>query len=131
MGNPAKPSELRLLEGNRGHREIVDNPKPEKSYEFPESPDWLDDIGKEEWNDKGKKLFVLGLLTTIDLSLFAGLCENWSNYRKSKTRKDKMEFFKEYRICCALFGMSPSSRSKLEVKKPIDKPSKMEGLING
>ncbi len=61
MGNPAKPRELKLLEGNRGHRKIKDNPKPEKPYEFPKAPDWLDEIGKEEWEDKGKRLFMLGV----------------------------------------------------------------------
>ena len=131
MSYKAKPTELKLLEGNRGCRKIKDNPKPEKPYEFPKAPDWLDEIGKEEWKDKGSKLFRLGLLTTVDLTLFAGQCDAWSNFRKSSERIDRMTYFKEYRMCCELFGMSPSSRSKLEVKKPIDKPSKMEGLING
>jgi len=131
MSNPAKPTELKLLEGNRGHRKIKDNPKPDKPYEFPDPPDWLDEIGKEEWKNIGKRLFALGLLTTIDLPLFAGMCDNYSKYRTSTKRIDRMAYFTEYRICASLFGMSPSSRSKLEVKKPIDKPSKMEGLING
>ena len=130
MSYKAKPTELKLLEGNRGHRKIRDNPKPEKPYEFPKAPDWLDEIGKEEWNDKGNRLFKLGMLTTVDLALFAGQCDNWSKYRKATERLDRMTYFKEYRMCCELFGMSPSSRSKLEVKKPIDKPSKMESLIN-
>ena len=131
MSNKAKPSQLKLLEGNRGHRTIKNNPKPEKPYELPKAPDWLDEIGKEEWNDKGKRLFVLGMLTTVDLSLFAGMCDNWSKYRKATERLDRMTYFKEYRMCCELFGMSPSSRAKLEVKTSIDKPSRIEELISG
>ncbi len=130
MSYKAKPTELKLLEGNRGHRKIKDNPKPEKPYEFPDPPDWLDEIGKEEWEDKGKRLFALGMLTTVDLALFAGQCDNWSKYRKATERLDRMTYFKEYRMCCELFGMSPSSRSKLEIKTSIDKPSILEELYN-
>ena len=130
MNNKAKPTELKLLEGNRGHGKIKDNPKPEKPYEFPKAPDWLDEMGKEEWENLGKRLFAIGLLTTVDLSLFAGTCDNYSKYRKATTRVDRLAYFHEYRMCCELFGMSPSSRSKLEVKTTIDEPSKMEELLS-
>ena len=129
MGNKPKPAQIRLLEGNRGHRSIPDNPKPLKPNEFPEPPDWLDGIGKEEWKKRGTELYALGLITIVDLPLFAGVCDNFSRYIRAKDRVDKLAYYREFRISCIEFGMSPVARVKLDVKPNVGKPSKMEGLI--
>ena len=130
-GRKPKSAALRLLEGNPGHRPIKQGVIVPKVDNLPDAPNWLDEMGKKEWNEKGKILFGLGILSNIDLSLFAGLCDLYSNYRHSAERVDRMSYFKEYRICCELFGMTPSSRMKLNVKAPAGKRSRIEELIDG
>ena len=56
MKNIPKPPEIKLLEGHRGHRPIKKSITTPKADKFPNPPEWLDDIGKKEWIDKGKIL---------------------------------------------------------------------------
>jgi P27 family predicted phage terminase small subunit len=73
VGRKPKPTKLKLLQGNAGHRKIKKNePKPKEV--MPECPPFLDDIAKEEWNRFSGVLNDLGLLTEIDGTEFAGYC---------------------------------------------------------
>lgn len=150
MSNKPKPTELRLLEGNRSHRPIPNNPDPEKV--FPKPPKWLDRTGKKEWRKRGKELYNLGLLTILDLPAFGIYCDMYSEYEQAKKVKeseeyknlnfmDQLKVDKEIRIAKDKyaqqvrmydieFGMTPSSRTRLDVKEVTDdKSSIMEKLI--
>jgi len=123
MSNKPKPSELRELEGNPGHRPIPNVPKPQLS--FPSPPDDMDDIAKAEWMRAGKELYDMGILNVLDLSLFEFYCRIYSKCKQEPTNAD----IRELRMYATEFGMSPSARTKIAVKDKEDE-SEMERLLN-
>ncbi len=77
QGRKPKPTNLKFLQGNAGHRKIKKN-EPKPSEVMPECPPFLDNIGKKEWNRFSKVLNGLGLLTEIDGTAFASYCQLYS-----------------------------------------------------
>jgi len=69
-----KPTKLKVLEGNAGHRPLPTN-EPEPKSVMPTMPDDLDKDAQEVWTVLGPKLFRLGLLTEADGDAFAILCQ--------------------------------------------------------
>ena len=81
-GRPPTPTSLRLLQGNPQHRPINDQePKPKPIA--PRCPSWLSPVAKRHWRDLAPELERIGVLTTIDVGAFAGLCESWAQYREA------------------------------------------------
>ncbi len=77
VGRKPKPTKLKLLQGNAGHRKIKKNePKPDNV--LPECPPFLDVIAKREWKRFSKVLNDLGLLTEVDGTAFASYCQLYS-----------------------------------------------------
>lgn len=74
-----KPTALKILEGNPGKRKIKDTgePMPNVLDVIPDPPEWLMPDAVDEWNKLAPSLMALGLLTEVDLSAFATLCQNW------------------------------------------------------
>jgi P27 family predicted phage terminase small subunit len=71
-GPAPKPTALRELEGNPGHRPINrSEPKPEPGATC---PDWLSDDAKAEWARVAPELEGLGLLTKVDMAALAAYC---------------------------------------------------------
>ena len=81
-GRPPTPTPLRLLQGNPQHRPINDQePKPKPIA--PRCPSWLSPVAKRHWRELAPELERIGVLTTIDVGAFAGLCESWAQYREA------------------------------------------------
>lgn len=71
---PSKPTALKLLEGNRGKRDLpTDEPKPRPIA--PPVPSDIDTQAKKVWHRLAPKLEKLGLLTETDGDAFANLCQ--------------------------------------------------------
>ena len=133
-GRKPKPTALRLLEGNREHRPIPPNePKP-KSVK-PKKPAWLDRVARREWNRMCKLLEPLGLLSEIDGAALGIYCQAFSRLVLAekaiaehgivyvdglalRTRPEVLiaeKAMKTLRAVAAEFGMTPSSRSRIQV----------------
>ena len=69
---PSKPTRLKILEGNRGKRNLEN--EPEAPTLLSEPPEYLDDIAKEKWGYYLKKFEQTGLITEMDYDAFAFLC---------------------------------------------------------
>lgn len=68
-----KPTELKILEGNPGHRHIDENEiKPKKV--LPRPPVWLGKEAKKEWKKMGQILYSYKLLTEMDITAFTNYC---------------------------------------------------------
>lgn len=119
MSNKPKPTALRVLEGNRGHRPIPENPQPALSY--PKPPRSLDGnrVARREWRKRGKALYNLGILTELDLPAFEMYCVLYSQWYNADADR-KMAYAKEARMFMNEFGMTPSSRTKIHVKEKDD-----------
>jgi len=116
-GRKPKPKELRILEGNPGHRPIPEIPESD-AYK-PAMPKYFTVEAKQEWNRKVDELFRLGLLTKLNHTLFETLCVAFGEFKKAvraKDNKNALSWLKEYRMLCGEFGMSPAAIMKMPVR---------------
>lgn len=88
MGRKPKPPYLKLLTGNPGHRPIPDVITPEPV--LPDPPDFLSDEAADEWRRLALPLSTLGLLSALDLAVFAAYCASYGIWRQATaTLKDE------------------------------------------
>ena len=150
MVNKAKPTVLKLLEGNPGQRPLnVNEPQPES--ELPQCPDWLADEAKIEWDRIVPELYRLGLITKIDVTALIGYCQSWGRYVEAeKYLNDNdtimvadsgymqqvpqvgiaQKYLKQCQSFMTEFGLTPSSRGRLQLPgHSEDDP--MEKLLSG
>jgi P27 family predicted phage terminase small subunit len=137
VGRKPKPSALRELAGNVGHRPINKNePKPTG---VPTCPAMLNAVAKAEWQRVRKELVPMGLLTNVDRAALMAYCvvyarwvkaedqiENLGEYIKSSksgyliqapwvgVANKALELMHKY---ATEFGFTPSSRSRLSVER--------------
>jgi P27 family predicted phage terminase small subunit len=139
-GRRPKPTKLKALEGNRGKRPLNENePQPPAvTITNAKPPAFLDATARIEWNRQVPQLIHLGILTSLDLSMFAAYCESFSTYIDALARikklgkvvigsrgtltknpylriareakQDMLRFAQEY-------GITPGSRTRLHVEK--------------
>lgn len=131
------------LRGNPGKAKLNDHEaEPTKLTKMPEPPDFLGEHGVKCWNINGPLLIELGLLTNADLELFGTFCQaihimimssqdiNANGMTiigaRGKTRNPALATFASasatIRSLSSEFGMTPSSRSRIQVPDP-DGPS--------
>jgi P27 family predicted phage terminase small subunit len=130
-----KPTSLRILEGNPGHRPIDKNtPKPAPIR--PTCPSWLLPEAKREWRRLAPELERLGLLTTLDRATFACYCESWAWVRRceaiiaqeGQVVAGHRGIMKKHPLLSALnaatdsmltvareFGLTPQARTRIQV----------------
>ena len=151
-GTKPKPTAIKLLEGvTRKDRLNMNEPKP--SPLMPECPEWLGKVAKQEWERKSKELYDMQILTVIDDNLLALYCymysiiveckeiideaggiEKYCEGKNSQTQPVVTMMFKAIDNLKSLgsqFGMSPSSRTRIDVKMPEEEDSIMQRLIDG
>jgi P27 family predicted phage terminase small subunit len=101
------------------------------------APDWLNERATAKWDELALRLHSLGLLTEIDLDVFAAYCVSWSNWRDAEeciqkygaTTKAQSGYeavsphvtraknhLAELIKLQNLLGLSPSARTRIEVE---------------
>lgn len=143
-GRPRKPSVIKKAQGTWRARQSPKN-EPQPEIKLPAPPACLDGIGKAEWRRAGKILEKHGLVSHMDRSAFVGYCAAWSavvhaeralkadGYFVEHTNNDghtnlvkhpavqvKFEALRTMERFLTHFGMSPSTRGKVEGKPPED-----------
>lgn len=152
VSNRPKPTALRVLEGNRGNVEIKHNLMLPPA--LPKSPKTLDRIGKKKWKQLAQEFYALGVLTEIDVDALEVYCNLYSDFvqasnelrgkefdnldptekaiKSKEIRIKKMQIAKEMRLYMVEFGMTPASRTKLDIKKTDPKrTSKLTRILDG
>jgi P27 family predicted phage terminase small subunit len=146
-GRKRKPTQLRLVEGNAGHRPIPESPKaPER--DLPDPPRFLHKFAREEWKRIANDLYDMGVLSFIDRAGFAGYCQAYARWRQAeeaimavqKANKSDPTFsllakttggnviqhplvstanaaMRDMARLAAEFGLTPSGRAGLESKR--------------
>lgn len=149
VGRKPKPTQLRIIEGKRGHRPLNESePKPEAGA--PTRPEWLLTEAKREWGRIVPELDRLGLLTKIDRGALAGYCQAYGRAVEAEAmlKKDGLTFEtpngyvqqrpevsiaqKSWQLAKAFateFGLTPSSRSRLSIETAQDE-DEWEGLLD-
>ena len=85
-GPSPKPSSLKKLHGTfRPDRAPEHEAIPNlASRDQLKAPDWLSERATAKWGELSLRLHSLGLLTEIDLDVFAAYCVSWSNWRAAE-----------------------------------------------
>jgi P27 family predicted phage terminase small subunit len=138
-GRPPKPTRLKILSGNPGKRPL-NAAEPQPARGVPPCPAWLDDYAKEKWGELAELLHGLGVLTLADGETLTVLCNAWSELRhandllasEGRTQEStrggskphpavmmQRTAWRTIREYSTLFGLDPSSRSRLSVP-PVD-----------
>ncbi len=74
-GPVAKPVELKVLEGNRGHRPQNLDQVFRPQVGVPDAPKWLSLEARKAWRRLSVELVSYNLLSTVDRDAFAMLCQ--------------------------------------------------------
>lgn len=134
-GRKPKPTALKLLEGNPGKR-AINHAEPQPEKKAPKCPDWLLAEAKKEWRRMARELELMGLLTTMDMTAFAGYCQAYARWQEAEmfiaqhgsifiTPSGYVQQVPQVSIAqqnlkimqsfSAEFGLTPASRSRLQV----------------
>jgi P27 family predicted phage terminase small subunit len=140
------PTQLKILRGNPGRRKLPgDEPRPKVGA--PHCPSFLDATAKSIWRALAPELARLGLLTIVDGGALAGYCQAWAEFEiATKTLRKEGRFFKTesgylaphpavaqqrsaltaIRAFAGLFGLDPSSRSRIHAPTPPADQGKLD-----
>jgi P27 family predicted phage terminase small subunit len=147
-GRNAKPTALKELEGNQGHRKL-NHAEPQPDKVAPEMPKGMPKAAQREWKKMERLLLKHGLLTEIDGKALAGYCLCQAiieeavreikargqyivtHYQDKHTSEiivgdvksnpavsDLNRALAQQKSFEIEFGLTPASRSKLKVEKP-------------
>lgn len=138
-GRKRLPTKLHLLRGNAGKRALPKG-EPEPKAVLPPPPPHLDEEAVRQWNELGKKLEPLGLVTEIDVGQLAIYCAAWSRWVQAEemlkrfgvvviapksgwpVRSPYLDIantaMAQMQRALAEFGMSPASRSRVKSGAP-------------
>lgn len=135
--NAPKPTALKVLAGNPGHRPLNDA-EPKFERVLPKCPAHLKGEARREWKRVVAELFDAGLLTSVDRAALAAYCASWGRWVDAERHlaKDGYTFTTEtgyqqqtpwvgiansalenIRRFAVEFGMTPSSRTRVRVSK--------------
>ena len=143
-GPSRKPTALRMIHGTRDKRSNKNEPRPGGVAQM---PDWISDVAQEEWIRLSADLFEIGLITKADEVEFAVYCQAYAElqeaeaalikYGRTQVTKDgferkspwlsiRDEAWKRLHQAAQQFGLTPSSRTKIEVPQqmPADDKSR-------
>lgn len=149
MGRPAKPSALKLIQGNPGKRGTSkQEPDPDYLLDL-EPPAWMPANAAQVWREVAPAVARAKLLTQVDVDAFAMGCVAIAQYRQAVARvgdagvKSKMVqdeegnvvsagehinpwamvqsmTFKQAMIVFEKFGMTPQARTRIAVQPQGD-----------
>lgn len=141
-GRKPKPTHLHLINGNPGKR-TRNRTEPQPPRGIPNPPEHISDRAKLAWGAMAVKLDEMGVLTYADAWALEQLAENYAEileWRKiientgrmtiiTTTKGDERDVVnpacialsdteKRFRAMMAEFGLTPSSRSRVNAKPP-------------
>lgn len=148
-GPVPQPTRLRVLKGNPSHRPLPQN-EPQPRAAMPEMPDHLNAAAQKEWQQVARKLHRSRMLTEIDGELLGLYCLELATLKKAQAIIDRKGFtittpsgYRQQRpevgiVNRALehvlrygahFGLTPASRSRIQVKQDADEED-VEGILS-
>lgn len=143
VGRKPKPSDLKELAGNPGKR-TLNRREPRPRVVLPAVPRHLNEEARREWRRMGRELLALGVLTNVDRAALAAYCVAYSRWVEAEGQVAKLGTIvktangnliqnpylavanRAMEQMCRLageFGMTPSSRSRVQANAPTNEPS--------
>lgn len=152
-GRKPKPTHLKLLQGKPGHRALNENePQPDLAEEKPEPPSHLSGQARAEWDRVYPVLLKNRLITEADMTAFAAYCQAYGRWQEAETQLAKQgpvvlapsgfpvqnpylaisnKAVEHMHKFLTEFGMTPSSRSRVQVAGTGKKGNKFRDLADG
>jgi P27 family predicted phage terminase small subunit len=150
MGRLAKPTAIRRLEGNRGHRPFNDR-EPVVFMGEPPMPTHLGALERREWRRFVPLLLDMGVLAESDGTALTALCSSSATIIRAQMELQKLPsllmktgpngytqqhpllgvIHSERKVLIVLlreFGLTPSSRSRVETINPEYDADGMDAL---
>ena len=148
-GRIPKPTALKVLEGNPGHRPLPKG-EPRPTPIAPKCPSWLSADAKTEWKRVAPELERMALLTAIDGAALAAYCEAWAEFKQTGaviakeglTVKTSAGTVVQHpavgirhrsmlliRAFAAEYGFTPASRVRLSNGKEADADERWNGIV--
>lgn len=148
-GRPRKPTNLKVLHGDRTDRVNREEPVPGQVDVLP--PEWLDGVGLELWAQLSPDLIAQGVLTAWDVEAFAMVCDSVRLFREARDRvaaegltvmgsmgsvikhpllqvqRDAATTFAQFG---SRFGLTPADRAKISIGGSDGKPKGAERLLS-
>ena len=142
MGRHAKPTALKLVQGNPGKRKLKKNVLSPCSLEsVPEPPDWFGEIAKAMWTNVAPWLVEVKILGATELHNLEVFCMAYQRFREAQEEISKNgitlmgaqhpiknpactvsnETLRQLATYGGLLGLDPAARERLspaENKKP-------------
>jgi P27 family predicted phage terminase small subunit len=151
-GRKPKPEALRVLEGRTGGRyhQDKDRERPKPTLGVGNPPAWLQGEALAEWHRIVPELERVGLVTALDQTTLAVYCETFGLWRQATavvnehgptitSARGVVRVRPEHRIAqraldamrqwSAEFGLTPTSRGRLTVPKPVVEDENWGGLL--
>lgn len=152
-GPAPKPTNLKVLQGNPGKRQLNENePKFQTSSDVPEPPPFLSKYAKKEWKRLAPLLYKNKLLTEADISALAAYCQSYHRWVEAEklirtygysSETDKGNIIQRPEVSIANkamemmlkygkeFGLTPSSRSNLHIENPEEEKDPFMDFMRG
>jgi P27 family predicted phage terminase small subunit len=142
-----RPSALEAALGNPGKRALSHEPVPPAGDDLLTPPDFLDERALEEWDRIAPLLANLRVLTDADITALGAYCQTVSMYvlcqkairehglvtPQGKSRGEVViaaKCLSEMRAFSAEFGLTPSSRSRMDMKQLLPGDNAEDQLEN-
>ncbi len=137
-GRKPSPTSLKLLHGNPGRRPLNDN-EPRPAPRLPSAPSHLSPEAKKEWRRSGRMLLQLGVMTEADRTALALYCQAYGRWVEAEDALRRYGFMvkspsgfpmqspylavankamEQLRSLLSEFGLTPASRTKVQVWEP-------------
>ena len=150
-GRKPQPTRLRLLKGNTGRRR-PNNREPSPTVQAPPRPDFLSGPAAEKWDELAPYLVGLRLMTIGDGPALAALCQAWGRYCAAEKQLAEQgpvvtspngygipspwlaisnQAHDQMRKLLTEFGLTPSSRSRVEIVAEPKSKSKLAAFMEG
>ena len=152
----AVPTALKLKRGNPGKQRLnLKEPHFHRGNKPPVPPRHLNGVAREEWQRIVDELHQLGLLTTVDLNVFAVYCQTYARWVDAELQiarpdgtmqltltTDKGNEIYNPAVAVAMqaardlvkyaveFGFTPSSRSRIVIKETEQQDGLDELIVN-
>jgi P27 family predicted phage terminase small subunit len=142
-GRKPKPTALKELAGNPGKR-ALNRREPKPASGLPPCPRHLTGEARKEWRRMGGELARMGVVTAVDRAALAAYCQAWARWVEAEGQVAKLgtivktangnliqnpylavanRAMEQMTRLAAEFGMTPSSRSRVQVQAGEDGPS--------
>jgi P27 family predicted phage terminase small subunit len=158
-GFPPKPTRLKILSGEK-HKDRINTREPQPRAGIPSMPSWLSTEAKVEWRRIVPELKRLQLITLIDRTALAAYCQAHAELARATKLIDKdgllltidmfsrngellgqrvvpnpaiklqRDAFQRVKQFIAEFGLTPSSRSRIQVPMKAEETDPLQELMN-